>query len=61
VLKKSDRVELLEVNYPDLVADPSAIITKIAGFLGESFRNGPQVAACVNRKLYRQRTLDSTV
>jgi len=55
VLKKSDRVELLEVNYPDLVADPAATIAKIAGFLGESFHHGPEVAAVVKPKLHRQK------
>jgi hypothetical protein len=56
VLKKSDRVELLEVNYPDLVADPAATIAKITEFLGESFHNGPQVADVVKPKLHRQRS-----
>jgi predicted AlkP superfamily phosphohydrolase/phosphomutase/tetratricopeptide (TPR) repeat protein len=55
VLKKSDRVGLLEVNYPDLVADPAATIAQVAAFLGESFRNGPEVAAIVQPKLHRQR------
>ncbi|MFM8789538.1 MAG: sulfotransferase, partial [Chthoniobacterales bacterium] len=55
VLKKSDRVELLEVNYPELVADPAASIAKVAEFLGGPFRNGPEVAAAVKPTLHRQR------
>jgi tetratricopeptide (TPR) repeat protein len=55
VLKKSDRVELLEVSYPDLVADPAATIAKVADFVGASFKNGPQVTAAVKPGLHRQR------
>ena len=55
VLKKSERVELLEVSYPDLVADPAATMAKIAGFLGESFHHGPEVSAVVKPKLHRQK------
>jgi len=55
VLKKSDRVELLEVSYPDLVADPSATISQIATFLGEAFTDGPKFAPCVRPALHRNR------
>ncbi len=55
VLKKGDRVELLEVNYPDLVADPAATIAQVAAFLGGSFHRGPEVVAVVKPKLHRQR------
>jgi LPS sulfotransferase NodH len=55
VLKKSDRVKLLEVDYPDLVADPAATIAKVAALLGESFQNGPEVAAVVKPELHRQK------
>jgi tetratricopeptide (TPR) repeat protein len=55
VLKKSDRVALLEVDYPELVAEPEKVIARIADFLGDSFKNGPQVLACVQPKLQRQR------
>jgi tetratricopeptide (TPR) repeat protein len=55
VLKKSDRVDLLEVSYPDLVADPAATIAKVADFIGERFQNGRQVAVCVKPSLHRQR------
>jgi LPS sulfotransferase NodH len=55
VLKKSDRVELLEVSYPDLVADPVSTIAKVADFIGGSFVIGPQVLAVVKPSLHRQR------
>ena len=55
VLKKSERVTLLEVSYPDLVADPAATIAKVADFLGDRFHNTPRVAAVVRPKLHRQR------
>jgi hypothetical protein len=59
VLKKSDRVELLEVSYPDLVADPASTIAKVADFIGGSFVIGPQVLAVVKPSLHRQRTQDT--
>jgi len=55
VLKKSDRVELLEVDFPSLVADPETVLAKLGEFLGEGFTNGPQVAAAVKPQLHRQR------
>ena len=55
VLKKGERVEMLEVSYPDLVADPATTIAKVAAFLGDRFHNGPAVAAVVKPKLHRQR------
>jgi LPS sulfotransferase NodH len=55
VLKKSDRVELLEIDYPALVADPQTTLARIAEFLGESFQISPQAAACVKPALHRQR------
>jgi tetratricopeptide (TPR) repeat protein len=55
VLKKSDRVRLLEVSYPELVADPEPVIARLAELLSERFRPGPAVAACVQPKLFRNR------
>ena len=55
VLQKGERVEMLEVSYPDLVADPAATIAKVADFLGERFHNGPRVAGVVKPQLHRQR------
>jgi len=56
VLKKSDRVEMLEIDYPELVADPQATLARVADFLGESFTLGPKVEACIKPALHRQRT-----
>lgn len=53
--KKIETVDLLEVSYPDLVADPAATIAKVADFLGDRFDNTAQVAAVVRPKLHRQR------
>ena len=55
VLKKSERVTLLEVSYPDLVADPEPMITKIAELLPGRFTPGPAVTACVKPRLFRNR------
>ena len=56
VLKKSDRVEILEIDYPALIADPQPTLARIADFLGESFTLGPKVEACIKPALHRQRT-----
>jgi hypothetical protein len=55
VLAKSDRVELLEVSYPDLVADPGPVIEQLKTFLGERFQVSESVAVCVKPKLFRNR------
>jgi len=55
VLAKSDRVELLEVSYPDLVADPGPVIEQLKTFLGERFHVSESVAVCVKPKLFRNR------
>ena len=55
VLKKSERVTLVEVSYPELVADPAPVIAKLAELLPGRFTPGPAVAACVQPKLFRNR------
>ena len=55
VLKKSERVTLVEVSYPELVADPEPVIAKLAELLPGRFTPGPAVAACVQPKLFRNR------
>jgi hypothetical protein len=55
VLAKSDRVDLLEVSYPDLVADPGPVVEQLKAFLGESFQDSEFVSACVKPKLFRNR------
>ena len=54
-LATSDRVTLLEVSFPDLVADPTPVIARLAELLPDAFRPGPDVAACVQPHLYRNR------
>jgi len=55
VLKKSERVTLLEVSYPELMADPDSVIAKLAELLPGRFTPGPAVAACVKPQLFRNR------
>jgi hypothetical protein len=55
-LAKSDRVRLLEVSYPDLVADPAAVIAKLAELLPGRFTPSSAVAACVKPALHRNRS-----
>jgi len=55
VLAKSDRVTLVEVSYPELVADPGPVIAKLAEVLPGRFQPEPAVAACVQPKLFRNR------
>jgi hypothetical protein len=55
VLRKSPRVRLLEVSYPELVADPATVISRLAELLPGAFTPGPAVAACVKPALFRNR------
>jgi len=55
VLRKSERVTLLEVSFPELVADPEPVIAKLAELLPGRFIPGPAVAACVKPQLFRNR------
>ena len=55
VLRKSERVTLLEVSFPELVADPEPVIAKLAELLPGRFTPGPAVAACVKPQLFRTR------
>jgi predicted AlkP superfamily phosphohydrolase/phosphomutase/tetratricopeptide (TPR) repeat protein len=55
VLRKSERVTLLEVSFPELVADPEPVIAKLAELLPGRFTPGPAVAACVKPQLFRNR------
>jgi len=54
-LAASDRVTLLEVSYPDLVADPQPVIARLADLLPGRFQPSPAVAACVKPALHRNR------
>jgi hypothetical protein len=55
VLGKSDRVELLEVSYPDLVADPGPVIAQLESFLPGRFTSSIAVTECVKPTLFRNR------
>ena len=55
MLRKSSRVRLYEVFYPDLIADPAPVIARLAELLPDRFRAGPEVAACVKPALFRNR------
>lgn len=56
VLRESPRVDLLEISYPALVAEPVPWSEKIAAFLGRALLPSPEaMAACVNPSLYRNR------
>ena len=55
VLSQSDRVDLLEVSYPDLVADPQPVIEQLEKLLGSRFQASPAVSACIKPKLFRNR------
>ena len=55
VLRTSDRVDLLEVSYPDLVSSPDPIIQQLAEFLGDRFAACESVSRCVKPQLFRNR------
>jgi hypothetical protein len=56
-LAASSRVELLEVSYADLVANPQPLIDELAKFLGDGFTPGPAVLSSIRPRLHRQRDL----
>jgi tetratricopeptide (TPR) repeat protein len=55
-LAASDRVKLLEVSYPELVADPEPVIASLAALLPGRFTPSAAVAEIVKPALYRQRS-----
>lgn len=55
-LKRAKQVEVLEISYPELVADPDAGIRAIAKFLPGAFLPGPAVRAAIKPGLYRNRS-----
>jgi tetratricopeptide (TPR) repeat protein len=55
IFAASSRVELLEVSYADLVANPQPLIDDLAKFLGDAFTPGPAVRSCIRPQLHRQR------
>jgi hypothetical protein len=55
ILKRSKQVEVLEISYPELVADPEPAIQAIADFLPGVFSAGPAVRAAVKPALFRHR------
>jgi hypothetical protein len=55
-LRQSPRIQLMEVDFPALVADPLAWIPKLREFLGESFSGTDEaLATVVKPELFRQR------
>lgn len=54
-LRKSGRVEVLEVSFPELVANPGPVIARIAAFLPDRFCPDAEVSACVKPRLHRNR------
>lgn len=55
-LRRSDLVEVLEIDYPDLVADPQAGMRAVAAFLPGRFHACPAVLATVKPALHRNRS-----
>jgi tetratricopeptide (TPR) repeat protein len=55
VLSKSDRVDFLEVSYPDLVADPAPVIEKLVQFFPDRFVASALVYECIKPSLFRNR------
>jgi len=56
VLRRHPRVSLLEINYPDLVNDPSASVIRIAEFCGASLLDQEMMTSAVRPELYRNKT-----
>ena len=56
IFATSPRVELLEISYTDLVANPQPLIDELAKFLGGAFTPGPAVLSRIRPQLHRQRS-----
>jgi predicted AlkP superfamily phosphohydrolase/phosphomutase/tetratricopeptide (TPR) repeat protein len=57
MLRASASVDLLEVAFPDLVADPAAQIGRVRDFVGSSIAGDPEaMIAAVRPELYRNRS-----
>ena len=54
LMKHSDHLECLEIEYKDVVADPESLARRIRDFLGGSLDAG-KMASAVDSKLYRNR------
>ena len=54
-LRRSERVRVLEMSFPDLVADPEAEMRALEDFLPGEFHAGPAVLAAVKPELHRNR------
>jgi adenylyl-sulfate kinase len=54
-IRASGQIDLLEVSFPELVADPSPVLQRLSAFLPGQFHAGPDVVACVKPRLYRNR------
>jgi hypothetical protein len=60
MLRASASVDLLEVAFPDLVADPAAQIGRVRDFVGSSIAGDPEaMIAAVRPELYRNRRAGS--
>ena len=54
--RQSDRVEVIEMDYPSLVADPAPGVARVIAFLGAARLPHPEaMAGCVRADLYRNR------
>jgi hypothetical protein len=53
VLKKSARVDLLDISFPDLIANPQRILRELTAFLGDQCPISPKVEACIRPELHR--------
>jgi tetratricopeptide (TPR) repeat protein len=57
-LRGSGRVDLLVIDFPELIADPERVIVRIKDFLGEAIQGEARdLAAVVRPELYRNRCL----
>ncbi len=57
LLRRIPNLNVLEVDYPELVRDPAATVTRLAGFLGERWPvTADRMAAVVQPALHRQRS-----
>lgn len=54
-LRSLPNVRLLEVSYPDLIADPDSVLNQLVRFVGSDFQASAAARSAINPALFRNR------
>lgn len=59
-LENHPRIDYIQVDYPELVADPKTVVPQIASFLGDKLTSPEGLYSPIDTKLYRNRATSNT-